>query len=173
MDKTGTETPLLADGCAYVTTVNDGHYAIANNDNEILYIGSNGITSVQQHLKRLRPTRTLVNGTSYEAYRIPNSSLVYFIYIRKTKDKQTYFVAIEKTREGHSQDVKAFTGSIEDVQRSVQRVLGRLNESYYVHYVNEAYYLPAVPERQFLKHFEHDKTAIRDALRPYVLAWKE
>jgi len=173
MDQTGADTQLLPDGCAYITATNDGHYAIANSDHETLFIGNEGIEGVQRHLKQLRPSHTLVNGGDYLDYQIASSCLVYFVYIRKTKDRQTLFVALEKTREGHTQEVKAFTGSLEEVQRSVQRVLNRVKENYFVHYVNEAYRLPVVPERQLLKQFEHDTTAIREALRPHVSQWKE
>ena len=173
MDEQGADKPLLADGCAYVTAGEGGHYAIANIDNEVLFIGNDGLSGMQRHIKQLRPTHTLVNGSDFAAYKIASSSLVYFIYIRRSADQQTYFVAVEKTKEGHSQGVKAFTGSLESVERSVQRVLGQAKESYYVHYVNAQYRLPAVPERLLLKEFVHDKTTIRDALRPHISQWKE
>lgn len=173
MDQTGAVVPILADHWAYVTATNDGHYSIANSAGEVLAMGNTGIDGVRDYLKQLRPLHTLVNGADYETYRIANSALVYFIYIRKTKDRQTYFVAVEKTREGHSQQIKVFTGSLKDVQERVRRYLSRSKENYYVHYLNKAYRLPGAPERYLFKEFEHDEFAIRDALRPHVSTWKE
>lgn len=147
MDERGTEQTLLPNGCAYVTADNDGHFAISNSDNEVLFIGNTGIKGIQHYLKQLCPNDVLVNGADYESFQIANSRLVYFIYIRKTKDRATHFVAVEKTREGHSQGVKAFTGSLAEVEKDVQRYLSRANEKYYVHYLNEFYRLPNIAAR--------------------------
>lgn len=164
--------PFLADQIAHVTATNDGHYAIANSAGEVFFIGNNGITGVQRDLKRLRPSNVLVNGADYEAYRVANSALVYFIYIRRTADRRTYFVALQKTREGVDQGVKTFIGTREDVQEAVQRVLSRVKVKHYVHYVNEAYRLPKVQERQLLREFDYDGLIIREELRAAVADWK-
>lgn len=172
MSQVGRVQPLLADQIAHVTANKDGHYAIANNAGEVFFIGNNGITGVQRDLKRLRPSSVLVNGADYEAYRVANSAVVYFIYIRRTSDRRTYFVALQKTREGVDQGVKTFVGTRDAVQKDVQAFLSRVKDKYYVHYVNEAYRLPGVQERQLLREFDYDGGPIREALRAAVADWK-
>ena len=168
----GRVQPLLSDQIAYVTATPGGHYSIANSAGEVFFIGNGGIKSVQRDLKRLRPSSVLVNGTDYEAYRVANSAVVYFIYIRRTADRRTYFVALQKTREGVDQGVKTFIGTREDVQEAVQRVLSRVKVKHYVHYVNEAYRLPSVQEWQLLREFDYDGVPIREELRAAVADWK-
>lgn len=172
VNQEGRVQPLLADQIAHVTANKDGHYAIANSAGEVYFIGNSGIKGVQRDLRRLRPSNVLVNGADYEAYRLANSALVYFIYIRRTADRRTYFVALQKTREGVDQGVKTFVGTREDVQEAVQRVLSRVRVKHYVHYVNEAYRLPSVQERQLLREFDYDGLPIREALRAAVADWK-
>lgn len=173
MDHEGRVLPLLPDQIAYVTTEEGGRYSIANSAGEVFFVGTNGIKGMTRDLKLLRPAKILVNGADFEAYRIASSALVYFVYIRRSRDRNTYFVAIEKTREGVHQDVKTFCGSLEDVQKGVKRYLRRVRENYYVHYINRAYRLPGVQERQLLREFMHDTNTIRDALRAHVAEWKE
>jgi len=172
MNQEGRVQPILTDNTAHVTATPGGHYAIANSAGEVFYIGNSGIKGVQRDLRRLRPASVLVNGADYEAYRVANSALVYFIYIRRTSDRRTYFVAVQKTREGVDQGVKTFIGTREDVQEGVQRLLSRVKDKYYVHYVNEAYRLPSVQERQLLREFDYDSAPIREALRAAVADWK-
>lgn len=172
MNQEEREQPLLTDQTAYVTATPGGHYAIANSAGEVFFIGNSGIKGVQRDLRRLRPFNVLVNGADYEAYRVANSALVYFIYIRRTADRRTYFVALQKTREGVDQGVKTFIGTREDVQEAVQRVLSRVKVKHYVHYVNEAYRLPSVQERQLLREFDYDGVIIREELRAAVADWK-
>ena len=173
MDQEGRVQPLLADQIAHVTATPGGYFAITNSAGEVFFIGSDGIKGVQRNLKALCPSIVFVNGADYEAYRIANSALVYFVYIRRSKDRKTYFVAVEKTREGVYQDVKTFVGTLKDVEERVQRLLRRVKGNYYVHYVNEYYRLPGVQERLLLLEFEYDGTAIREALRQSIADWKE
>ncbi|MBC9702623.1 MAG: hypothetical protein H9W83_08865 [Leuconostoc sp.] len=172
MDQEGRVQLLLADQIAHVTVTPGGYFVIGNSVGEVFFIGSNGIKGVQRNLKALKPSTILVNGADYEAYRIENSALVYFVYIRRSKDRKTYFVAVEKTREGVHQDIKTFVGMLQDVQERAQRLLRRVKGNYYVHYVNEYYRLPGVQERQLLCEFEYDGTAIREALRQSIAEWK-
>lgn len=173
MDQEGRVQPLLTDGTANVTATPGGHYAIANSAGSVFFIGNSGIKGVHCDLKRLLPSSVLVNGEDYEAYRVANSALVYFIYIRRTFDRRTYFVALQKTREGVDQAIKTFVGTLQDVQAAVQRHLSRVKGKYYVHYVNKAYRLPGIQERQLLREFDYDGSPIREALRQPVADWKE
>ena len=68
MNEDGDVVPIFEDGIVYVTLLDDKHYAITNNLNEVFCIGNDGTTGVDKFLSQVKQNAVIVNGDDYSDY---------------------------------------------------------------------------------------------------------
>lgn len=68
MNENGDVEPIFEDGTVYVTLLDDKHYAITNNHNEVFCIGNDGVQGVDKFLSQVKQNAVIVNGDDYSEY---------------------------------------------------------------------------------------------------------
>lgn len=61
-------TPLFPDDTIYVTLLDDRHYSVTNQYNEVFCIGNTGVKGIDEFLSRIKYNAVIVNGDDYQEY---------------------------------------------------------------------------------------------------------